>query len=168
MGWISPIAFLLCHTYSIGDAATLETFSSKSVLSPERGALTGHFRKYLGFVCRGNPESNFSHLLSEGTFFAEKTVPARIFKRLRCAKKGVWPRFSDFFTASDAWGYVESTNGQASRHQSARYRDSAVAPACFHGSMDAISIDRTRWRNISIALADRGFTVRACAMLAST
>src|SRR5437773_5871640 len=52
MGWITPIAFLLCHTYSIGDAATLETFSSKSVLSPERGALTGHFRKYLGFVCR--------------------------------------------------------------------------------------------------------------------
>src|SRR5437773_4939167 len=48
MGWITPIAFLLCHTYSIGDAATLETFSSKSVLSPERGALTGHFRKYLG------------------------------------------------------------------------------------------------------------------------
>src|SRR6266516_2947576 len=52
MGWITPIAFLLCHTYSIGDAATLETFSSKSVLSPERGALTGHFRKYLGFACR--------------------------------------------------------------------------------------------------------------------
>src|SRR5438552_6200436 len=51
MGWITPIAFLLCHTYSIGDAATLETFSSKSVLSPERGALTGHFRKYLETVC---------------------------------------------------------------------------------------------------------------------
>src|SRR5439155_22102450 len=52
MGWITPIAFLLCHTYTIGDASTLETFSSKSVLSPERGALTGHFRKYLGFACR--------------------------------------------------------------------------------------------------------------------
>src|SRR5439155_21842374 len=51
MGWITPIAFLLCHTYSIGDAATLETFSSKSVLSPERGALTGHFRKYLETAC---------------------------------------------------------------------------------------------------------------------
>src|SRR5439155_24300510 len=51
MGWITPIAFLLCHTYSIGDAATLETFSSKFVLSPERGALTGHFRKYLETAC---------------------------------------------------------------------------------------------------------------------
>src|SRR5207249_12269841 len=60
MGWITPIAFLLCHTYSIGDAATLETFSSKSVLSPERGALTGHFRKYLGFAC----QANSSHLLT--------------------------------------------------------------------------------------------------------
>src|SRR5947208_16757919 len=59
MGWISPIAFLLCHTYSVGDAATLETFSSKAVLSPERGALTGHFRKYLGFACR-----SFFHTLS--------------------------------------------------------------------------------------------------------
>src|SRR2546422_4139217 len=75
MGWISPIAFLLCHTYSIGDAATLETFSSKFVLSPERGALTGHFRKYLGFVCRA-AQINFSHLVSAGTGSAGEIVPA--------------------------------------------------------------------------------------------
>src|SRR5437899_11308755 len=86
MGWITPIAFLLCHTYSIGDAASLETFSSKFVLSPERGALTGHFRKYLGFVCRA-AEINFSHLVSPGTGcrrfrlpFPNATITGRVSK----------------------------------------------------------------------------------------
>src|SRR6058998_82201 len=91
MGWITPIAFLLCHTYSIGDAATLETFSSKSVLSPERGALTGHFRKYLETACptqfanpwtasevgqtvssAGPPGSHFLQLLSSARGYLDR------------------------------------------------------------------------------------------------
>src|SRR5437899_12970479 len=84
MGWITPIAFLLCHTYSIVDAGTLETFSSKSVLSPERGALTGHFRKYLGFVCRAtwNPISH------RGDGAVGETVPALTLGAMRNSRNG--------------------------------------------------------------------------------
>src|SRR5439155_21791241 len=78
MGWITPIAFLLCHTYSIGDAATLETFSSKSVLSPERGALTGHFRKYLGFVCPAARNPIFHSSLTLGLSGRHRIRPIAI------------------------------------------------------------------------------------------